>query len=160
MDDQTFEERIRALEAKLYRTAYAILWNDADAADAMQESVVRAWRKLDSLKDTQRFEAWVMRILVNECKDAHRRNKRRPLPLNEAVAETAVAPEMFIDIGLQDALRQLPTKYRLPLLLHHMDGYSLAEISSMLHLPVGTIKGRLHQARILLKTFMEKEAEQ
>ncbi|MEG2251480.1 MAG: RNA polymerase sigma factor, partial [Clostridia bacterium] len=106
------------------------------------------------------FEAWVMRILVNECKDVHRRNKRRPLPLNEAVAETAAAPEMFIDIGLQDALRQLPTKYRLPLLLHHMDGYSLAEISSMLHLPVGTIKGRLHQARILLKTFMEKEAEQ
>lgn len=158
MDDKLFEAQVRALEPKLYRTAYAMLWNDADAADAMQESIIKAWRRLNTLKTEECFEPWVMRILINECRDAQRRNKRRPLPLNEAVSETASAPEAPLDAGLQDALHRLPAKFRLPLLLHHMDGYSLAEIAPMLHLPIGTVKGRLYQARKLLKTYLEKGA--
>ena len=156
VDERTFEERIRTLEPRLYRTAYAMLYSDADAADAMQECILRAWRKLGSLKDEERFDAWVTRILVNECRDVQRRSKRRPLPYDEAIGEkTAEAPP---DIGLREALHQLAPKYRLPLLLHHMDGYTLEELAPMLHLPLSTVKGRLYQARKQLKTLLEKEA--
>ncbi len=157
VDETTFEARIRLLEPKLYRTAYALLWNDADAADAMQECILKAWRKLGSLKDEERFDAWTMRILVNECRDAQRRGRHRPLPFDEAIDADA-AQEAPAELGLQEALRALAPKYRLPLLLHHMDGYSLGEIAPMLHLPVGTVKGRLYQARKQLKTLLEKEA--
>lgn len=158
MDERTFEERILALEPKLYRTAYGILWNNADAADAIQNCIIKAWQKLDSLKNEERFEAWTMRILINACRDLQRKNQHRALPLDEAIIQDAavhIAPE---DIGLQEALRSLEHKYRLPLLLHHMDGYALDEIAKMLRLPVSTIKGRLYQARKKLKTLLEKEA--
>lgn len=160
MDERVFEERIRALEPRLYRTAYALLWNDADAADAMQECILKAWRKLGSLKEEQRFDAWTMRILVNQCRDIQRRSKLKPLPFDEAIDKNAAAVQQSPpDIGLQEVLRELPQKYRLPLLLHHMDGYSLEEIASMLHVPLSTVKGRLYQARKLLKTLLEKEED-
>ncbi len=159
MDERVFEERVRALEPKLYRTAYALLWSDADAADAIQECILKAWRKLGSLKEEARFEAWTMRILVNQCRDLQRRSRLKTLPYDEAIDESATAqPQAPTDIGLQEALRELPPKYRLPLLLHHMDGYSLEEIAPMLRVPLSTVKGRLYQARRLLKTLLAKEA--
>ena len=158
MDEKTFEERILLLEPKLYRTAYAILWNDADVADAMQECILKAWQKLGFLKDEERFEAWTARILINACRDLQRRNKHNPLPLEGDIGIEAVPQEDAADLGLREALHALPPKYRLPLLLHHMDGYTLAEIAPMLRVPVGTLKGRLYEARKQLKTLLEKEA--
>lgn len=159
MDERTFEERVRALEPKLYRTACAMLWSDADAADAMQECIIKAWRRLGSLKDEERFEAWTMRILINECHDARRRGRRSAaVSFDEAIGESESARQAPVDIGLREALRELPEKYRLPLLLHHMNGYSLDEIAPMLRLPLSTLKGRLYQARKLLKTILDREA--
>ncbi|HPK31973.1 MAG TPA: RNA polymerase sigma factor [Ottowia sp.] len=156
MDERTFEEAVLRLEPKLYRTASAILWNDADVADAMQECIVKAWRKLDSLRDEQKFDAWVTRILINECRNSRRRGRHSAASFNEAMAGAAV--EAPVDLGLREALRQLPENLRLPLLLHHMDGYTLEEISPMLHLPVSTLKGRLYEARKRLKALLGEEA--
>ena len=158
MDEKAFEERILALEPKLYRTACAILWNDADAADAMQECILKAWRKQDSLKDPVRFSAWTMRILINECRNVQRRGRNRTVPLEDAMVKQEPIGEETIDLGLRQALRALPPKLRLPLLLHHMDGYSLEEIARMLRLPVSTVKGRLYEARKRLRALLEKEA--
>ena len=156
MNEKTFEERVRALEPKLYRTASAVLWNDADAADALQECILRAWRRLDSLREEERFDAWLTRILLNCCRDIQRQARRRPLPLDEALREGS--HEAVPDTGLREALRALPTQYRLPLLLHHLDGYSLEEISRMLRLPISTLKGRLYEARRRLKALLDEEA--
>lgn len=60
MDERAFEKRIRILEPKLYHTAYTLVWNDADAADTIQECILKAWRKLGSLKDEERFDVWTM----------------------------------------------------------------------------------------------------
>jgi RNA polymerase sigma-70 factor (ECF subfamily) len=158
VNERTFEEAVLRLEPKLYRTAYAILWNDADAADAIQESIIKAWRKLNSLRDADRFDAWVMRILINECRSFRRRRKQNIISFDEAIGEAA--REAAVDFELRDALRRLPESLRLPLLLHHMDGYSLQELSSILHLPVSTLKGRLYEARKQLKALLGKEAFQ
>ncbi|MDD3409381.1 MAG: sigma-70 family RNA polymerase sigma factor [Eubacteriales bacterium] len=158
MDEKAFEERILALEPKLYHTACAILWNDADAADAMQECILKAWRKQDSLKDPERFSAWTMRILINECRNVQRRSRNRTVSLEDAMVKQEPIGEETMDLGLRQALRALPPKLRLPLLLHHMDGYSLEEIAGMLRLPVSTVKGRLYEARKRLRALLEKEA--
>lgn len=67
MDEQTFEQRIRRLQHRMYRVAVSILWNDEDAADAIQEAVLRAWQKRRALRDEGAFDVWLMRILLNEC---------------------------------------------------------------------------------------------
>ena len=158
MDDKAFEEQILALEPKLYRTAYALLWNDADAADAMQECILKAWRKQNSLKDDERFSAWTMRILVNECRNVQRKNKYRTVSFDEAIGDKEPICKEPVDLGLRQALRDMDPKLRLPLLLHHMDGYSLEDVAGMLRLPVSTLKGRLYEARKQLRALLGREA--
>ena len=153
MDEQAFELAVRRLQTRMYRTAVSILWNDEDAADAIQEAILRAWQKRRSLKNPEAFDVWLMRILLNECRNIQRRNRYRALPL-ETDAAVIDAP----DIGLQDALRRLPEKYRTPLLLHALDGYQVAEVARMLRVPESTVRGRIYQGRKQLKVLLE-EAE-
>ena len=68
LDERQFFQRVRACEQKLYNTARMLLPCQADCEDAVQEALFKAWARLDSLRDTGRFEAWLMRILINECK--------------------------------------------------------------------------------------------
>lgn len=157
MDDKAFEQQILTLEPKLYRTAYALLWNDADAADVMQDCIIKAWRRLDSLRDDERFSAWVMRILINECRSLQRKNKHRTISFDEAIGDKEPTVDEPVDLGLRQALNELSPKLRLPLILHHMDGYSLDEIADMLHLPISTLKGRLYEARKKLRILIERE---
>ena len=149
MNDQAYITRVRAMERKLYRIAHAILFSDADCADAIQEVVFKGWMKKGSLREDRYFETWMVRILINECRSMLRHRKDVPLPLNEALAAAQPGPEY--DPLLHAALRELPEKYRMPLLLHHLEGYSLAEIAKMLDLPYGMVKSRLYQARSALR---------
>ena len=157
MDEGFFTERVQALEARLYRVAYALLWNDADCADALQEAIRRAWQKRNSLRDEARFDAWLTRILINECQSMRRRMKNKPLPLEEGALADQAAPVR--DGALRDALRLLPEHNRLPLLLHHLDGLPVADIARMLRLPVTTVKFRLYQGRQKLKAILKEDAE-
>ena len=151
MDEREFEQAVRRLQARMYRTAVSILWSDEDAAVSIQETILRAWRKRYSLRETAAFDVWLMRILLNECRNIQRKNRFRAVPLEEDVAVTE-AP----DIGLRDALRRLPEKYRTPLLLHVLDGYSVAEVAHMLHVPESTARGRIYESRKKLKILLEE----
>ena len=152
MNDREYMARVHAMEGKLYRIAQAILWREADSVDAVQEAVLRGWMKKDALKDTGRFEAWLVRILVNQCRDMLRRRKR------EDAAEYVDIPSedrLCEDLQLRIALKRLPEKYRLPLLLHHMEGWSVQEVARMLNIPPGLAKSRLHQARKTLRALLD-----
>ena len=151
MDEREFRERALAIERRLYRTSYMMLRSDADCADAVQEALFKAWRSRDRLRDPQYFETWLTRILINECKQTLRR--RRPeAPLSEAIP----APG---DEGgpLREALWRLPERFRLPVVLKHMEGYSVREIAAMLSLPQGTVSWRLSRAMKLLRQYLEEE---
>ena len=141
--------RVRAMERKLYRIAHAILWSDADCADAIQEAVFKGWVKKGGLRDERYFETWLVRILINECKTLIRRSKFSPLPLDETMR--AGDAGLDVDLQLRAALIQLPEKYRTPLLLHHLEGYALGEVARILKLTPQLVKSRLHQARKLLR---------
>lgn len=98
MDERAFEQRVLELEPRLYRTACAILWNDADAADALQECLLKAWRKRGSLKEEACFNSWITRILINECHTLRYRLRRhKTVSFDEAVGDVpAGAP---VDLG-------------------------------------------------------------
>lgn len=150
MNDRDYTARVLAMERRLYRIAHALLWNDQDCADAVQEAVFRGWMRRGSLREERYFETWLIRILINECRSLLRRQKIRSLPL-----ESAIARSEDVDLQLRQAIRELPEKYRMPLLLHHLEGYSLAEVGEMLGLPVKLVKSRLHQARAALRKSLE-----
>ena len=152
MNDSEYMRRVRAVEGRMYRIAQAMLWREADCLDAVQEAVFRGWMRRDSLKDPERFEAWLVRILVNQCRDMLRRRKRGPLPLD---VEIPREDRLCEDLQLRQALRALPEKYRLPLVLHHLEGYSVREVARTLKLPEALVASRLYQARGALRRLLD-----
>lgn len=158
MNDSMYISRVRAMERRLYRIARAILFSDADCADAIQEAVFKGWMKKGALREEKYFETWMVRILINECRSLLRRRREDPLPLNEAIGSGAYS-EPGEDIHLRASLQQLPEKYRMPLLLHHLEGYSLSDIARMLDLPQPLVKSRLHQARAALRKILSAGGE-
>ena len=156
MNEAEFDRRVRSLEPNMYRAARAILRSDADAADAMQNAVFSAWRKLPGLRDETLFEPWLMRILINASKDMLRRRKRRmETPLS--FEEQTFAKDAGRDLDVRAALEQLPDKNRLCVALHHLDGYSVPQIARMLRLPQTTVKGRIREGIKKMKRTLEEE---
>lgn len=154
MTDRQFSERVEGMERRLYRISRTILSGDADCQDALQEALIKAWMRRESLRSEAAFDAWLIRILINECRILARGAKRhRHEELDEALAAPP-AP----DRALSDALNSLAEKYRLPVALHYAEGYRVEEIARMLRSPVGTIKSRMHYGRKLLKDRLEREA--
>ena len=152
VNDNEYMRRVRAIEGRLYRVAQAILWREADSVDAVQEAVFKGWLKKDRLNDEQRLEAWLTRILVNECRDALRRRRREGLPLPDGVSRE---DRLCEDLQLRLALKALPEKYRLPLVLHHLQGWPVSDVARMLGIPRGLVTSRLHQARKALRRLLD-----
>ena len=146
----------------VHRLTFAILGNDADAADAAQETFVAAWRQLGRLRDVDRFEAWLQRTAVNAARMVHRARRRRNVreiasDLPDTV--TGVDPLIEQDVRVLDwAMGRLDVDQRSILVLHHLDGRSVAEMAQILEVPVGTVKSRLFAARRALQSAIDAEA--
>ena len=147
-----FNQRVRACERRLYRVARTMLPRECDCEDAVQEALLRAWDRLDTLKNEAYFETWLMRILINQCKTFYRRRPPAPTELTEDIPR----PEPQ-DTPRLDALTALPQKPRVALELHDIEGYSVAETARILRLPEGTVKWRLKRGRELLKATIQRE---
>ena len=141
------------MKKSLYHVACGILRSEADREDAVQECILKAWEKRDSLKSDAAFRSWVTRILINECYDICRRSGK--IIVMDELPE-AVAPEME-NPDLRDAINKLEDIYRLPILLFYVEGFSIREISRMLQIPEGTVKSRLHAGRGKLKILLGEE---
>ncbi len=146
-DKQWFTEQVRPMLDTLYRTAYALLQNDADAQDAAQSSVEQAYTALGSLKDRSKFRPWLLRILKNECYRILR-VKKRVIPFDD-LPETGSQPTDTLD--LKTAFLRLSAESRLSVTLYYFEGYSIEEIAALLREPVGTVKSRLSRARKTLR---------
>ena len=151
MNRTDFILRVRECERRLYRVARTMLHSDADCEDAVQEALLKAWAKRGSLREERFFETWLIRILINECKNIYRRKPRA----QSEIPETLAAPPT--DGELMDALMNLPPKFRIPMELHYIEGYAINEIARMLFIPDGTVKWRLSRGRALLRTELGEE---
>ncbi len=135
---------------------------DADAAhDAVQEALLRAWRDLPSLRDLDRFEAWLRRLVVRACIDELRRSRgvRLHVELTElahpTVADAALATADRD--SLERAFQRLDPVQRSVVVLYYYLDLPLGEIGSTLGLPVGTVKSTLSRARASLRAAVEAD---
>ena len=156
-DREAFDLIVAAKADLTYRTALAILGNDADANDASQDAFVAAWRGIRGLRDLDRFDAWFGQILINQCRSALRRRGRsvRELTLDEAAAP--VDPTGSYDASdFDEAFGRLSVDQRALLVLHHLHGYGVREIADRLGIPSGTVKWRLNRARNALQRELDR----
>ena len=151
MDAVTFQTEAMRCERLMYHVGYSILHNDQDCADAVQEALARAWARRGRV-DADYFRPWLMRIVINECHTIGR--KRRRVVLVDEMEQPAPAFEPP-DERLKQALSAVPEKLKVPLLLHYLEGFSVAEVAQILRIPQGTVKSRLHHARKRLRVEWE-----
>ena len=159
MEKEAFERELLALTDTLYRVSASILPRQCDREDAIQESILTALQKRERLRDDGALRAWVVRILVNNCYDILRSQKRETsLPPDQAeIMRWDASPDA--DLMMRDLLLGLADEYRLPLMLFYAEGYRIREIAEILHLPQGTVQSRLHRAKKLLRQSMAFEKE-
>jgi len=149
-DHDAFADLVHASVARLDTAARLILRDGELARDAVQEGLFRAWRDLRSLRDPDRFDAWVYRLTVNACLDLARRRRRRPMEVEivELTGPTqpdpadAVADRALVD----DVMRRLDEQGRSIIVLHYFLGLPLSEVATCLGIPMGTVKSRLNRA--------------
>ena len=146
MDKATFTVRLEQLTDTLFRVAWAILYNEEDCRDAMQEAALKAWQHRAKLRSEAYFGTWVTRILINECHTI-RRKRKRLVPLDMLPESSSPPP----DPALGMALRALPEHLRLPLTLHYAEGFDYARIAETLRLPQATVRGRIARAKQQLR---------
>ncbi len=146
-DKRWFIQQVRPLLDSLYRIAYTIVENDADAQDAAQEAVEQAYVSLPKLKDRSKFRPWLMRILKNTCY-MMLRDRKRVIPFDDLPDE---GTQPFDALDLKIAFSKLSPESRLCITLYHFEGYSIPEIAAFLGEPVGTVKSRLSRARSAMR---------
>lgn len=156
IDEGSFVREVIARQDMLYRLAVSYLRHDADAQDAVQQAVEKAWKHRTRV-DQDGFAPWLTRIVINECKSVLRRRKRAIPSERMELYEGETPPP---DLSMADALSRLPEKLRTPLLLHYIEQFSVDETARALGLPATTVRSRLHRARIALRKELDgKEGE-
>jgi len=158
-DQDAFAVLAGAAVARLDAAARLILRDSELARDAVQDSMVRAWRDLPGLRDPDRFTPWLHRLTVNACLDVARRRQRRSIEVELtpiAMPSVADATAEFADRELiDDALRQLEPEFRAVVVLHYFLGMPLQDVAVSMRIPVGTVKSRLHRALRTMRVTLE-----
>ena len=162
-DHEAFEVLATSAADRLYAVARLILGSADVAEDAVQEALVRAWQQLPKLRDPDRFDAWLYRLVVNACADQGRQLRRwslqmRPVPVNAAISDDtrSVADREQLQRGFD----RLKPDHRVVVVLHFYSGFSAAEIAHMLGIPEGTARSRLHYATEAMRAALEADARQ
>ncbi len=154
MNSEEFAARVEAMRSKLYRICCMQLHDPSDREDAIQEAIFKAWKKRSSLRELQYFDTWFIRILLNECHNIQKRN-RRSLPL-EIIRECA-GNSGFEGQKLHMSLALLDEKQRICILLHYIEGYRVFEVSKILGISENAVKARLMRGRRQLKALLSEE---
>ena len=160
-DREAFGLLVNATSDRMYAIATRIL-RDADLAeDALQSSLITAWRELPRLRDPDHFEAWVRRLLVHACYAEARRRRRWAGNVRVLPVDGPAGADDMLSVADRDALdrafRRLTVEQRAVFVLHHHLGLPLVEIADTLGVPAGTARSRLHYATRLLREAIEAD---
>ena len=161
-DKDAFEALASMAFDGLYALAHRIL-RDADRTDdAVQECLIRAWKEIPRLRDTDRFEAWLRRLLVNACYDESRRIRRRSMEIHVLPIDRAGGRDASNDLVDRDELergfRRLSVEQRVVLVMTYYLGMRAAEIAETLGISVGTVQSRLRYAMGAMRAVLEADA--
>jgi RNA polymerase sigma-70 factor (ECF subfamily) len=162
-DHEAFEVLARAAGDRLFAVARLILRASDLAEDAVQEALVHAWQELPSLRDPERFDAWLYRLVVNACADQGRKLGRRSTEVRQLVDDPSTGDDTAAVADRDQLARgfdRLKPHQRAVVVLHYYSGFSAAEIAQMLGIPEGTARSRLHYATEALRAALEADARQ
>lgn len=160
-DSEAFKILVETVKIKLYKTGMAILKNDDDTCDAIQETLLSAYKNLNSLKDPKYFSTWIIRILINKCYDIIEKNKK-VVAINQKmeVENTGYYQFYASESILENVLNRIDTDLRTVTVLYYYDELSISEIAESLNIPEGTVKSRLSRARnTVFEILKQKEGE-
>jgi RNA polymerase sigma-70 factor (ECF subfamily) len=161
-DHDAFAELAAAAISRLDGAAWLILRDADQAKDAVQNALVRAWRDLPTLRDPDRFDAWLHRILVRSCIEEARRLRRHrvDIELTALHAPTVESGESMIVVRdqLERGFLRLDPEMRAVIVLHHYLDLPMPAVAATLGIPLGTAKSRLHRALDLMRAALEADA--
>lgn len=173
-EEPAFAEILARYRGPIYNLCYRMTRNPEDARDLGQEVFIKVFSLLDRFDEDYAFSSWLFRIATNHCIDHLRRNRMRFLSLDGAVGKDGQEFELQLpDHGpgpdqvmqrrqaverLEEVIADLPPHYRAITLLRHDQQLSYEEIAEILHLPLGTVKARIHRARNMIQQMLKARA--
>lgn len=153
-DKEAFIELINENRLNIYRVAKGILKNEYDIEDAIQNTVIKAFEKISTLKNDNFFRTWIIRILINECNDILKKNKR--VVSLEGNIEKEKYDDKYENMDLTNAVSSLNEDLRNITVLYYFEDMSTVEIAKLLEIPEGTVRSRLSRAREKLRERMKE----
>ena len=173
-DERAFRELIELHRDRVYNLTFRMLGNRAEAEDVAQEVFITVFKTIDSFREESKFSTWLYRVAVNHCKNRikylARRHERDRDELDETSHETNgaagapighVAPDRALEGAqlealLQEAIANLDDDQRVVVVLRDVEDLSIEEICDITGLPDGTVKSRLHRARLVLRKRLQR----
>ncbi|UQZ36754.1 RNA polymerase [Paenibacillus sp. PK3_47] len=151
-DREAFISLVKQFENSLHYMAKSMLGKDEDVADALQETILKAYKSMHSLREPQFIKTWIFRILINEC-NSILSGRSRALVYAE-VPESASPSDEYDKVDLREAVDRLEEKMKVVVILHYFEDLPLRQIASVLEISESAVKMRLSRAReTLLKHF-------
>jgi RNA polymerase sigma-70 factor (ECF subfamily) len=154
-DHDAFAALVDVTLVRLDAVARLIVRDPELARDAVQDTYIRAWRDLPGLRDPERFDAWLHRLIVNSCLDQVRRRRRRVIEVELTPIDMPAAIDMAGELAdrdmLEGALARLDPGHRAVVVLHYFLGMPLPDVAAAVGIPLGTAKSRLHYALASMK---------
>ena len=166
-DDKAFAEILKRYRLPLYHLIFKMVHNKEEAEDLVQEAFIKAFRALGSFNEEYAFSTWLYKIAVNNCIDYLRKKRLqtfsydKPMDMKDGTlrreyADYEPTPDNQLLSAekskfINQAIDELPPKYRTVIVLRHREEYSYEDIAEKLHLPLGTVKARIFRAREMLK---------
>jgi RNA polymerase sigma-70 factor (ECF subfamily) len=160
-DQEAFASLAAESADRCYALAYRILRDPHRAQDATQQALLGAWRDLPSLRDPERFDAWLHRLVVHACYQEARGERRWTARIRVITTDRLTEPDVARSVAaldeLEGAFRALTPEQRAVVVLHHHLGYPLTEIAATLGIPEGTARSRLHYAVRQLRAALDHD---
>ena len=157
-EKEFFCECIRQHEKSMYALAFSILKNENDAADIMQEAILKAYCNMDNLQDKKKFKSWILSIVHNTAIDFLRKH-RETVDIEDQWDISAPEPpiDMAAKLTVREAVQKLKPPYRTVVVLFYYDNLSIQKISDITSTPAVTVRQQLSRARKMLAKLLSKE---
>ncbi len=162
-DDDAFTQLVDMDGNRCFAIAFRVLRDAERAKDAVQQAYLLAWRELPRLRDAERYDVWLYRLLVNACYEEARRYRRWTTNVRLLPMDGPTGPDPFVSVDDRDALDRaflrLSPDHRAVFVMHHYAGLPLATIAEVVGVPVGTVKSRLHNSVRNLRTALTNDSQ-
>ena len=151
-DKEALLSLINENRLNIYRVAKGILKNEEDIEDAIQNTIIKSFQNIKTLKEDKFFRTWIIRILINECNEILRKNKKYVSLYDNNIEEKY--NDSYENIDLTTAINSLNEELRITTVLFYFEDMPTKEIAKILEIPEGTVRSRLNRARKQLKEIM------